>query len=84
MLRIFPAVYYEMIRKMGCKPNERVDTTKYPAKLGITLELCAGIVDKKLPLKEIAKEEVLEECGFDVPLDKIEEVMIHKYEFSQL
>ena len=41
---------------------------------GYMHELCAGIVDKKLSLKEIAKEEVLEECGYDVPLDKIEYV----------
>lgn len=34
-------------------------------KRGITLELCAGIVDKPtLSLKEIAQAEVEEECGF--------------------
>ncbi|WP_029916023.1 NUDIX domain-containing protein [Pelobacter seleniigenes] len=36
-----------------------------------TYELCAGIVDKKLPLEQIAKEEIFEECGFDLPLSKI-------------
>ncbi len=41
---------------------------------GMTVELCAGIVDKKLSLLEIAKEEIEEECGFDVPLEKIEEI----------
>ncbi len=41
---------------------------------GHTYELCAGIVDKDLPLVEIAKEEILEECGYDVPLEKIERV----------
>lgn len=41
---------------------------------GLTLELCAGIVDKKLTLKQIAKEEILEECGFDVELDEISKV----------
>ncbi len=73
------AVYYEVIRKMGCKHNEKIDLTKFPAKLGVTLELCAGIVDKNLPLKQVAKEEVLEECGFNVSLDNIEEVMSNKY-----
>lgn len=38
---------------------------------GYMYELCAGIVDKDLPLKQIAKEEVLEECGYDVPLENI-------------
>ena len=41
---------------------------------GMTVELCAGIVDKKLSLAQIAKEEIEEECGFDVPLEKIENI----------
>ena len=37
---------------------------------GFTLELCAGIIDKEgLSPIEIAKEEVLEETGYDVPLE---------------
>ncbi len=38
---------------------------------GFTYELCAGIVDKDKSLLEIAKEEVLEETGYDVPLSHI-------------
>ena len=38
---------------------------------GVTYELCAGIVDQKIPLIEIAKKEVLEETGYDVPLENI-------------
>ncbi|GJQ78105.1 hypothetical protein Trydic_g2443 [Trypoxylus dichotomus] len=34
-----------------------IDTIKYPAELGITTELCAGIVDKNKSLEEIAVEE---------------------------
>jgi len=41
---------------------------------GYMYELCAGIVDKELSLKEIAKEEILEECGFDVPLEAISKI----------
>ncbi len=42
---------------------------------GMTVELCAGLADKEtLTLKEIAREEILEECGYDVPLEKIERV----------
>ncbi|MGZ8887605.1 MAG: NUDIX domain-containing protein [Nitrososphaeraceae archaeon] len=33
---------------------------------GMTLELCAGIVDKDLSLEQIAIEEIEEECGFRV------------------
>ncbi len=41
---------------------------------GMTVELCAGIVDKKLSLVEIAKEEIEEECGYAVPLQNIERI----------
>ena len=41
---------------------------------GFTYELCAGIVDKDKPLAKIAHEEILEECGYDVPLERIERV----------
>ena len=43
-------------------------------KKGMTVELCAGIVDKELSLEQIAKEEIEEECGYDVPLEKIERI----------
>ncbi len=41
---------------------------------GMTIELCAGIVDKKLTLLEIAQEEIEEECGYLVPLEKIQKI----------
>ncbi|MDD3324768.1 MAG: NUDIX domain-containing protein [Sulfurospirillaceae bacterium] len=41
---------------------------------GFTYELCAGLVDKNKSLIEIAKEEILEETGYDVPLNKIEKI----------
>ncbi|WP_281951431.1 NUDIX domain-containing protein [Nitrosophilus kaiyonis] len=39
--------------------------------IDFSYELCAGIVDKDKSLKEIAKEEILEETGFDVELKDI-------------
>jgi len=39
-----------------------------------TYELCAGIVDKEKSLELIAKEEIDEECGYDVPLESIEKI----------
>ena len=41
---------------------------------GMTIELCAGIVDKNLSLAEIAMEEIEEECGYRVPVDSIEKI----------
>lgn len=67
----FPAVYFNSLQ-----PEDReldlIDTDEYPAALGVTLELCAGIVDKDKPLLEIACEEVLEECGYHVKLTDLE------------
>ncbi len=42
--------------------------------IGTTVELCAGIVDKDMSLEQIAKEEILEECGYDVPIENIEKI----------
>ena len=39
-----------------------------------TFELCAGILDKNASIEQIAKEEVEEECGFDVKLENIEKI----------
>jgi UDP-sugar diphosphatase len=39
-----------------------------------TYELCAGLVDKNKSLIEIAKEEIDEECGYDVALTDIQKV----------
>lgn len=63
-----PAVYFGSVPDHDRKLGEEIDVKKYPAELGITIEVCAGIVDKKKSETEIAKEEVLEECGYDVPL----------------
>jgi len=41
---------------------------------GVTVELCAGLVDKQLTLSQIAKEEIEEECGFDVPVERLERI----------
>jgi len=41
---------------------------------GFTIELCAGIVDKNLSSVQIAQEEIAEECGYNVPLEKIEKI----------
>ncbi len=41
---------------------------------GLTVELCAGIVDKNLSLTQIASEEITEECGYLVPINKIERI----------
>ncbi|MDQ7085130.1 MAG: NUDIX domain-containing protein [Sulfurovum sp.] len=41
---------------------------------GMTVELCAGIVDKDLSLIEIAKEEIEEECGYAVKVEDMQRI----------
>jgi len=41
---------------------------------GMTIELCAGIVDKPISLARIAQEEIEEECGYSVALESIEKI----------
>lgn len=41
---------------------------------GYTYELCAGIIDKNASDAQIAKEEIEEECGYDVPVQNLERV----------
>lgn len=39
---------------------------------GYMYELCAGIIDKSTTNEQIAKEEILEECGYDLPVQNID------------
>jgi UDP-sugar diphosphatase len=41
---------------------------------GLTVELCAGIVDKNLSLMHIAQEEIEEECGYRVTVDSMKKI----------
>lgn len=76
---ILEAVYHSIITSDTTNATpDIIDLEKYPARLAITLELCAGIVDKSKTLREIAQEEVIEECGYNVPLERIEEVMTYR------
>lgn len=58
--------------------GDTIDTKKYPPSLGMTIELCAGIVDKSQSLAETARDEVIEECGYDVPLSSLQKVTSYR------
>lgn len=68
-----PCYFASVPKKLG-----DIDVAKYPASLGLCLELCAGIVDKNKTIEEIAREEVIEECGYDVPVSLFEKVNCYK------
>ena len=69
-----PAVYLAKVRP-PVSVGDKVDTETFPGGLGLTLELCAGIVDKDLSLQEIACQEVEEECGFIVSPDRLSKIV---------
>lgn len=69
-----PAAYYANL------PEKKgpVDTEKYPPESGLTLELCAGIVDKDIPLVEIARDELREECGYEAPASAFTQIITYR------
>ncbi|KAF8373755.1 hypothetical protein PRIPAC_80184, partial [Pristionchus pacificus] len=75
MVRQFrPAIFVSRILKMEenrGKTVHDVDWKKYDREIGYTRELCAGLVDKDIPLIDIAREEIDEECGYNVSNDMI-------------
>ncbi|KXJ81678.1 hypothetical protein RP20_CCG018288 [Aedes albopictus] len=73
-----PAVYHGLVSAEAGADGRSIDMKKYPPSLAVTLELCAGIVDKPIPLAEIAREEVLEECGYDVPVERMEQIISYR------
>ena len=55
--------------------GDTIDTSKVAGEAGLTLELCAGIIDKDLSEVEIAREEVKEECGYLPSLDRFTQIV---------
>jgi len=41
---------------------------------GVTVELCAGILDKNVSIEQTASEEILEECGFKVDASTLQKI----------
>lgn len=75
-----PAAYY------ACLPEniDVIDLKKYPPTLGLTLELCAGIVDKNKSLAEIAQDELKEECGYEAPLSAFKKIITYRYNLANI
>lgn len=65
-----PAVFVRSLHKL---PDSSFTPTPSSLLAGYTYELCAGLVDKKgKDLEQIAREEVREECGYEV--DSLERI----------
>ncbi|XP_063628120.1 uridine diphosphate glucose pyrophosphatase NUDT14-like [Cydia splendana] len=72
-----PAMHFNSILPED-REKETIDIEKYPPSLGLALEICAGIVDKEKSVVDIAIEEVLEECGYNVPAEKMERIISYR------
>jgi UDP-sugar diphosphatase len=68
-----PALYAAMLRGAGITDTQG-SAAAPPLAGAFTCELCAGIVDKDMSLADTAREEIHEECGFDVPVDNIKQI----------
>ncbi|XP_065541466.1 uridine diphosphate glucose pyrophosphatase NUDT14 isoform X2 [Lathamus discolor] len=81
-----PAVYMCEVGKRHPQLFQNQDNESFsrledplPAAVGVTYELCAGIVDKPdLSLEEIACEEVLEECGYHVAVTDLRKITSYR------
>ncbi|KPP73261.1 uridine diphosphate glucose pyrophosphatase-like [Scleropages formosus] len=61
----------------GEESGQTVDVP--PASAGVTYELCVRPVDKPdLSLEDIARQEVLQECGYDVPATKLRRITSYR------
>ncbi len=52
------------------RPPVYLHDANYP----FTYELCAGIIDKDVSLEQIVKEEIDEECGYNVDINNIQKI----------
>ncbi|XP_015117625.1 uridine diphosphate glucose pyrophosphatase-like [Diachasma alloeum] len=68
-----PAAYYGILPER----HQDVDTKQYPPEAGLTLELCAGIIDKNLPLVEITRDELKEEVGYEASASAFEKILTY-------
>jgi len=55
-------------------PYEELDWTRVHPNEGFTYELCAGLCDKNKTELETIKEEILEECGYEVGVESIHRI----------
>ncbi|XP_017082803.1 uridine diphosphate glucose pyrophosphatase NUDT14 [Drosophila eugracilis] len=80
LVKQFRAAVYHGIYSAGSLDMSKgeADLDKFPPGIGFTLELCGGAVDKDKTLEEIAKEEALEECGYEVSTESLQHVFDYR------
>jgi len=67
-------IYHTTKKELILVKQLRVTVLNKNKENGMMYELCAGIVDKDTTNVQIAKEEILEECGYDIPVQNLEKI----------
>ncbi|EGT35858.1 hypothetical protein CAEBREN_11650 [Caenorhabditis brenneri] len=68
---IFTATVANLPENIG-KEFDKIEWSNYSPEVGYTMELCAGLIDKEgLTPRQIASEEIAEECGYRVDPDNL-------------
>lgn len=57
---------------------KQIENSEHDRNLAVTLEFCAGLIDKNLSIAEIAKAEVEEETGYHISVDDLTYVGTYK------
>ncbi|XP_030070832.1 uridine diphosphate glucose pyrophosphatase NUDT14 isoform X1 [Microcaecilia unicolor] len=69
-----PQIFQDKDMNGCCYPRDLL-----PATVGVTYELCAGIVDNpELSLEQTACNEILEECGYNVPVANLKKISSYR------
>ena len=67
-------IYNKDSNSFVCVKQFRAAVYAHTKSNGVTLELCAGLLDKELSIEEIASEEVFEETGFRVEPSELKKI----------
>ncbi|KAL7669798.1 hypothetical protein ACOME3_004745 [Neoechinorhynchus agilis] len=71
---VFITIAKERSKKATVSQLNKEDFDRIDDQLAVTYELCSGVVDKATSLKQIALDEVEEECGYKVPEKYLQEI----------
>lgn len=73
---LFSAIFYNRIVEVD--KSEKPNYNEYSSELGTTLELCGGSIKTcETSALDTAKDRILKEANYDVPISKIQEINTH-------
>ncbi|WP_321779220.1 NUDIX hydrolase [Sulfurimonas sp.] len=67
-------IYHKTKKAFVLVKQLRIPVLHANEKDGMMYELCAGLIDKDTSIVQIAKEEILEECGYDIPVQNLQKI----------